>query len=119
MCVLLCLALVYVTVGDVEERAIAAIEVKGGCHVSFTQTHLVKQAATYDGAICRMTGVLFKGSIGITKRHLNYKNKQCVFVVVDIFAYKEKLLKQLDTNANIKPAHNPPKAPSPPTKRQK
>ncbi len=46
-------AFVYVTVGGVEEKAkaIAAIAVKGGCCVGFTQRHLVKHAATYDGAI--------------------------------------------------------------------
>ncbi len=71
---ILCLALVHLTVGDVEEKAIAAIEVEGGCHVGFAQRHLVKHAATYDGAIGRVAEVLSKDSTSVTKRQLHYKN---------------------------------------------
>ncbi len=62
------LALVYVTVGDIEEKAIEAVVVEGGCYVGFTQRHLVEHAATYDGAICIVMEVLSKASISMTKK---------------------------------------------------
>ena len=115
---IVCLALVHLTVGDVEEKAIAAIEVEGGCCVGFTWRHLVKHAATYDGAICRVTEVLSKDSTSVTKRQLHYKNKGCAFAVVESFASDEKL-KHNNTNLNIKPACNPPRALSPLSKKAK
>ncbi len=82
---ILSLALVHLTVGDIKEKAIAAIEVEGGCHVRFARRHLFKHAATYDGAICRVTEVLSKDSTSMTKRRLHYKNKGCAFAVVESF----------------------------------
>ncbi len=42
---ILCLALVHVTMDGVEEKAMTAVDVKGGCHVGFAQRHLVKHTA--------------------------------------------------------------------------
>ncbi len=121
------LALVHFTVGDVEEKAIAAIEVKGGCRVGFAQRHLVKHAATYDGAICRVTEVLSKDSSSVTKRQLHYKNR-CAFAVVESFASEAMSNKETETSMqsdpdiNIGPVHNNHdccKALSPPNKKQK
>ena len=122
------LALVHFTVGDVEEKAIAAIEVKGGCRVGFARRHLVKHAATYDGAICRVTEVLSKHSTSVTNRQLHYKNKGCAFAVVESFASEAMSNKetepsmQSDPDINIGPVHKKHdccKALTPPNKKQK
>ncbi len=122
------LALVHLTVDDVEEKAIAAIEVEVGFCVGFTRRHLVKHAATYDGAICRVTEVLSKDSTSMTKRQLHYKNKGCAFAVVESFASEAMSNKETETsmqsdpNVNIRRVHNNHnycKALSPPNKKQK
>ncbi len=88
---ILCAALVYVTVGDVEKKAIAALEDKGSCCVGFTWGHLVKYTATYDGAIRRVMEVLSKDSISVTKKQLHIKYKGRAFAFVEIFVSEENL----------------------------
>ena len=83
------LALASVVVDGVEEQAIEAVEIEGGCCIGFGKRHLIKHAVAYNGAICRVTEVLSKDSTSQIQRRLHYKYKGCAFAVIESFEGNE------------------------------